>query len=217
MTNNLKRVNENIAMSAQKSGRSASDVILVAVTKSVELGELQKMSGLQHVGENRAQDLVAKQPYLDGLTWHFLGHLQRNKVGHVLGKVALIHSLDSLRLAEEISRVATLRDLVADVLIEVNIAEEASKHGILPGQVMEFAEQVAQLPGIAVHGLMTMGPVDATDSMRRGYFEKMVELREGLNKITQARYLSMGMSNDYELAIECGANIVRVGRGIFGK
>ncbi|MCL2236307.1 MAG: alanine racemase, partial [Defluviitaleaceae bacterium] len=80
-----------------------------------------------------------------------------------------------------------------------------------------FAEQVAQLPGIAVHGLMTMGPVDATDSMRRGYFEKMVELREGLNKITQARYLSMGMSNDYELAIECGANIVRVGRGIFGK
>ena len=217
MTDNLKRVNENIAVSAQKSGRVASDVILVAVTKSVELEELQKMSGLQHVGENRAQDLVAKQPNLDGLTWHFLGHLQRNKVGHVLGKVALIHSLDSLRLAEEISRVATLRDLTADVLIEVNIAEEASKYGMFCGQVLEFAEQVAQLPGVALRGLMTMGPVDATDSRRRSYFEKMAELHQDLNKMTQADYLSMGMSNDYELAIECGANIVRVGRGIFGK
>ncbi|MCL2854301.1 MAG: YggS family pyridoxal phosphate-dependent enzyme [Defluviitaleaceae bacterium] len=216
VSDNLKRVNDNIAKSAAKSGRAASDIILIVVTKSVDLVDLQGLQGLHHVGENRAQDLVAKQPHLQDLVWHFLGHLQRNKVGQVLGKAALIHSLDSLRLAEEISRMANQRDSMADVLIEVNIAGEASKHGIVPEEVLEFAEQVIQLPSIAVHGLMTMGPADATESQRRNYFEKMAQLHQDLNKIAQARFLSMGMSGDYEAAIECGANIVRIGRGIFG-
>jgi len=214
---NLKRINENIEKVAEKSGRDASDIVVVAVTKSLDLDELRQIKGLTHVGENKVQDLVAKQPHVDGLVWHFVGHLQRNKVGQVLGRTALIHSLDSMRLAEEISRVATKQDLMADVLIEVNIANEPNKYGILPCEVMEFARKVIELPGIAVHGLMTMGPADATPSQRRSNFEKMAELHKELNSIAQARYLSMGMSNDYELAIECGANIVRIGRGIFGK
>lgn len=224
---NLKRINEKIAIAAEKSRRLSSDIVLVAVTKSVDLATLQEVActfqdaGIHHFGENKAQELMTKQPYIEGFNWHFLGHLQRNKVLQVIDKVNLIHSLDSLRLAQEISRVASLKSIVVNTLIEVNIACEPNKYGVNPDQVLDFFAQIEAMPNISINGLMTMGPLGATEQQMRSYFDKMTRLHEDLKKAAtpkhNIKYLSMGMSNDYAVAIEHGANIVRVGRGIFGE
>ena len=224
---NLKRINENIARAAQKSGRTAGDVTLVAVTKTVGSQELLaalktlREHGVCDFGENRVQELVEKQPLFDDkVNWHMIGHLQRNKVKNVVGRVAIIHSIDSLRLAEEISRVAVQRQVTADVLLEVNIAGEVSKHGITPGEAAALAAQVMSLPNLAIKGLMTLAPFVDNPEENRGYFKKMANLLDDIKAVAPGAdmpFLSMGMTNDYEVAVEEGANIVRIGTAIFGE
>ena len=225
IADNLKIINENIARAAQKSGRQATDITLVAVTKSVSPQVLQShldvllANGVCNFGENRAQELTAKQPFCgDNVIWHMIGHLQRNKVRNVVGRVALIHSLDSLRLAEEISRIAVRENVVADVLIEVNIAGEDTKHGITPGEAVAFADEAAKLPNINIKGLMTIAPFVDDAEENRPHFQEMARLFALLKANGHdMRHLSMGMTADYEVAIEEGATIVRIGTAIFGE
>jgi len=222
---NLKTINENIARAAQKSGRRAEDITLIAVTKSVEPTVLQNeintllAAGVRNFGENRVQELSAKQPLCgDGIICHMIGNLQRNKVRNVVGHVALIHSLDSLRLAEEISRIAVREDVVADVLIEINIAGEDTKHGITSETAAQLAEQVAKLPNIAIKGLMTIAPFVDDGEENRPHFSKMAHLFSDLKADGHdMQHLSMGMTIDYEVAIEEGATMVRIGTAIFGE
>ena len=226
---NLKRINENIARAAQKSGRRAEDITLIAVTKTITPQALTDMletllaAGVCNLGENRVQELTQKRPLFDHrVSWHMIGHLQRNKVKNVVGHVKMIHSVDSPRLAEEISRIAMQKQVVADVLIEINIAGETSKHGSAPDQAAALTRQIAALPGIAPRGLMTVAPFVANPEENRPHFRKMAELLETVKTAAGEQganmpFLSMGMTNDYEVAIEEGANMVRVGTAIFGE
>jgi len=225
IADNLKIINENIARAAQKSGRQAEDITLIAVTKTVDpqvlQGKLDALlaGGVSHLGENRVQELTAKQPLLgDAVAWHMIGNLQRNKVRNVVGRVALIHSLDSLRLAEEISRIAVRENVRADVLIEVNIADEDTKHGITPETAMALAQEAAQLPNIAIKGLMAIAPFVDDGEENRTHFRKMAQLFAEMKAAGHdMRHLSMGMTIDYEVAIEEGATMVRIGTAIFGE
>ena len=226
IADNLKVINENIARAAKKSGRQASDITLIAVTKSVSpqalLNELDilREGGVNNLGENRVQELAAKQPLCgNDIAWHMIGNLQRNKVRNVVGRAALIHSLDSMRLAEEISRIAVRENVTADVLIEINIAGEDTKHGIVPEETMKFAAEAALLPNIVIKGLMTIAPFVDNAEENRPHFHKMAQLfaklkTAGHNNIC---HLSMGMTVDYEFAIEEGATMVRIGTAIFGE
>ena len=220
ISENLKRINENIAAAAHKSGRQAADVKLIAVTKTISSEiltkhlDVLKANGVTDLGENRVQELVEKQPALEGVNWHMIGHLQRNKVKNVVGQVSLIHSVDSLRLAEEISRVAVGRGLVADVLLEVNVAAESSKEGVAPEDTAAFAAQIAALPNISVKGLMTVAPFVTNPEENRRHFQKMAALNAQIGNLP---HLSMGMTNDYVVAIEEGATMVRLGTAIFGE
>jgi len=206
-------------------GSINKDTTLVAVSKSVPVEFLMEHGrellelGVRHLGENRAQEFLVKYDALKeyGFVWHFLGHLQRNKVRQVVGRASLIHSLDSMRLAEEISQVATGLGSQQDVLIEVNIAREPNKYGLDPDCVLDFAAEAVKLPNIAVRGLMAMGRLGASASEKRAHFDEMAVLYKKLGEFAEVKYLSMGMSNDYEIAVERGANIVRIGRGIFGE
>ncbi|MCL2376644.1 MAG: YggS family pyridoxal phosphate-dependent enzyme [Defluviitaleaceae bacterium] len=225
IADNLKHINENIARAAQKASRKAEDITLIAVTKTVDGQFLQDnmqtllTHGVTNLGENRAQELTEKRPLLgDAVKWHMIGHLQRNKVRNVVGNVVLIHSVDSVKLAEEISRIALRENVVADVLIEVNIADEGSKHGIAPEAAMALAREITSLPNIAIKGLMTIAPFVDDGEENRGHFRKMAELFSDL-KIAgfDMEFLSMGMTIDYEVAIEEGANMVRIGTAIFGE
>jgi len=219
IADNLRRINEHIAQSAAKSGRLASDITLVAVTKTIaaaavaDVAETLLTHGVRNLGENRVQELTEKQPHpaLDGkFAWHMIGSLQRNKVKFCVGNVTLIHSVDSLRLAEEISRLAALRQVTAEVLVEVNIACEDTKHGVTPDDTAALVAQITALPNIIVKGLMTVAPFVDNPEENRPLFRKMKELNGDMP------LLSMGMTNDYQVAIEEGANIVRIGTAIFG-
>ena len=222
ITNNVKQINNCIERAAKKSGRLASDMVLIAVTKSVpketlleELDSLKSM--ISHFGENRVQELVEKQKVIQDINWHMIGHLQRNKVKQVVGNVALIHSLDSIRLAEEINAVSKSRDIISEVLVEINIANEKNKYGIAPQDTHSFIESIIKLPNIKVKGLMTVAPFVPDPEQNRVYFAKMNDLFISLKSIADMQFLSMGMTNDYEIAIEEGANMVRIGTAIFGE
>jgi len=221
IADNLKHINENIARAAHKSGRQPSDITLIAVTKTVTpqllINETEALfaGGVTNLGENRVQELISKQPLLSSrFNWHMIGSLQRNKVRQVVGQVTLIHSVDSLRLAEEISRIAQREDTTANVLIEVNIAGEDTKHGIAPDTVKSFAHEINLLPNIVVKGLMTIAPFVDDPEENRGHFRKMAEM---FADTAGMQFLSMGMTGDYEVAIEEGANMVRLGTAIFGE
>ncbi len=240
--NNLSRVQEAIASACSRSGRKGGEVTLVAVTKSVGLEVIRALIELGHVelGENRAQALVkraamleelsqrAKQATLGGqdrlealpeVRWHMVGHLQRNKVGMVLNCSGVIHSVDSLRLAEDIDIKAGKRNMTVEVLMEVNCSGESSKYGIIPAAVNHLAEQLATMTHLRLVGLMTMGPLAENPEDSRSAF---VRLREILEDMHVGRYvdktcqhLSMGTTQDYTVAIEEGATMVRVGRALF--
>jgi len=221
ITENLKRIKENIAAAAHKSGRQAADITIVAVTKTISPPNLANMfetlaeNGISHLGENRVQELIEKQPLMpQNINWHMIGNLQRNKVKYIVGQVALIQSVTGLQLAQEISRIAIKKQVTADVLIEINIAQEATKHGAMPQEAASLAAAVAALPNVTLKGLMAMAPFTATAEENRGYFRQMAELREKI--ALPLPILSMGMTNDYEVAIEEGANMVRIGTAIFG-
>ena len=222
---NLNSVRENIEKACAKAGREISDVTLIAVskTKPVELLREAYKAGARDFGENKVQELLDKIPQLPtDIRWHMIGHLQRNKVKYIVDKVYLIHSVDSLRLAEEISREAVKREITVNILVEVNIALEDSKFGVVPQQTEQLVREIASLPGICIKGLMTIAPYVENGEENRIYFQKLRQLSvDIMDKNTDNRdigeVLSMGMTGDYTVAVEEGATYVRVGTGIFGE
>lgn len=220
---NLQKVEENIEAACKRAGRDRSEVTLIAVSKTKPVDMLQEVydTGIREFGENKVQEMMDKYEVLPkDIHWHMIGHLQRNKVKYLMGKTALIHSVDSLRLAEEISAQSVKHDVITDILIEVNIAGEESKFGTSKEEAMALVEAAAKLPNIHICGLMTIAPyVDDPEDNRkyfRGIRELSVDIKEKNIDNVDMRILSMGMSGDYEVAIEEGATMVRVGTGIFG-
>ncbi len=234
-------VKKRMEAAAIRSGRTADQIILVAVTKHASFDQIRDLIELGHVdlGENRVQHLVQRAAQVDeyiqrvrelrvgehhampeAVRWHMIGNLQRNKVRKVLPLVRLIHSLDSLRLAEEIQAAAGRKDDVVEVLVEVNTSQDKKKAGIAPAATRHLIEQIDTMMNLKVRGLMCMAPLVEDPNDARPAFVRCRELFQDVNKsgVVDERFnlLSMGMSNDYEVAIECGANVVRVGTAIFG-
>lgn len=221
---NMKKVQDNIAQACHKAGRDSEEVTLIAVSKTKPIAMLQEAyrAGARDFGENKVQELMDKILMMpEDVRWHLIGHLQRNKVKYIVGKVFLIHSVDSLRLAEEISREAVKKQVEVNILVEVNIAMEESKFGIGESEAMELVENISKLPGIRIKGLMTIAPFVEDPEQNRGYFHKMKQLavdimRKNVDNVSMD-ILSMGMTGDYMVAVEEGATYVRVGTGIFGE
>lgn len=217
---NLQRVRCNIEASCRRVGRDPQEVELVVVTKSVGLDEMRQVlaAGVDLLAESRVQDLVRKYPELPGARWHFIGHLQRNKIRSLPDRVELIHSLDRWSLARELDRWARRCGRFFRVLIQVNVTGDGGRFGVLPGEVAEFIHEVAGLSGLRVEGLMAMAPFVADPEQTRPLFQDLRELFDRLagEPGVRMRYLSMGMSNDYQVAVEEGANLVRIGTAIFG-
>ncbi len=223
---NLAAVRERIAEAAKRSGRCADDVLLMAAIKSADADEvnyIHKSLGICDVGENRVQQLTERYEIIDreGLNIHFIGSLQTNKVKYIADKVTLIHSLDSLRLADEIEKQAKKRGIISRVLVEINSGNEENKGGVDPCDAERFCIDLQKYPSIELCGFMTMAPRCENKSDYYGYFNKTRELSEKLWKETLGRsgdpILSMGMSESFEEAIECGATVVRIGRTLFKK
>lgn len=223
ITENLNEVEERIQRACERAKRERSEVTLIAVskTKPVEMIEKATEYGIVNFGENKVQELIDKIPqFEESLSWHMIGHLQRNKVKYLIGKTALIHSVDSLRLAKQISEESKKAGLVTKVLIEVNVAGEDSKFGISVSEALPLIEEVAKMPDIKVCGLMTIAPYVENPEENRKYFRELRKLKvdignKNIDNVSMG-ILSMGMTNDYEVAIEEGATHVRVGTGIFG-
>lgn len=222
LKNNLLKVQKRIARAAQRAGRDAQDITLLAVTKKVAVDRIREIAGLgiKDLGENRVQELLEKIPKLPaGINWQMIGHLQRNKVKSIMGKVSLIHSLDRWSLAEEIQKRAERKQMVVPVLVQVNVAGEDTKFGLPSSEVMEFLSQVTSLKNIAVRGLMTIAPyVDNPEDVRpvfRALHDLAGEIKNK-NADIKMEFLSMGMTNDFEVAVEEGANILRIGSALFG-
>ena len=221
---NLSAVEEKIANACRKAGRNRGEVTLGAVSKTKPLSDLREAyeAGAREFGENKVPELTDKIPELPSdIRWHMIGHLQRNKVKYIVGKVSMIHSVDSFRLAEEISREAVRKDTTVEILIEVNVAGEESKYGVSPEDAPELVEKIASLPAIKIQGLMTIAPFTENPEENRPFFRKLKQLcvdieRKNIDNVNMA-VLSMGMTGDYSVAIEEGATCVRVGTGIFGE
>ena len=225
LESNLNSVRKRIENAAAKTGRDSSEIKLVAVTKKVEPERVIKSInlGINTFGENYAQEFRDKFKVLEKevdqeIKWHFIGQLQKNKVKYVMGKVELIHSLDSLSVAEEINKRAENMGITVPVLIEVDTGGEESKGGINPSKLEEFLKELRCLSSIDVQGLMTMPPYFDDPETARPYFCRLRELRDSLlASFPKLNELSMGMSGDFEVAIEEGATIIRVGSAIFGE
>ncbi len=221
---NLDRVKQNIEQACKESGRPADSVKLIAVSKTKPLEDLQQAYayGCRDFGENKVQELVEKYEKMPkDIRWHMIGHLQRNKVKYIVDKVYLIHSVDSLRLAEEISKEAVKQHVNVSVLVEVNVAGEESKFGTDVEAAVCLVEEIAKLPGICVKGLMTIAPYVENAEENRIYFAKLKQIyvdiiNKNIDNICMEE-LSMGMTGDYQVAITEGATYVRVGTGIFGE
>lgn len=222
--NNLKNVEAAILAACEKNERSRNDVTLIAVSKTKPVSMIQEVydSGVRDFGENKVQELVSKYDELpQDIRWHLIGHLQTNKVKYIIDKVYMIHSVDSLKLAKEISKEAVKHNLTARILIEVNVAQEESKFGTSADEVVSMVEEIAKLPNILIKGLMTVAPFVENAEDNRIVFAKLKQLSVDINSknIDNVRMdcLSMGMSGDYEVAIAEGATYVRVGTSIFGE
>mgnify|MGYP001390956552 CR=1 FL=1 len=220
----IRRVEARIVEACRRAGRNRDDVRIIAVTKYVSLETTKRAIelGLNHIGENRWQDARPKWESLGSLaTWHFIGHLQSNKAKDVVGKFEYIHSLDRLSLAEQLDKHAGLRGIEVKCFIQVNVSGETSKHGLPPEQLLEFARQLRRFSNIRVVGLMTMAPHEEDAERTRPVFRGLRELRDRLNESSildePVVHLSMGMSNDFEVAIEEGATWVRLGSVLVGK
>ncbi|MCL2399452.1 MAG: YggS family pyridoxal phosphate-dependent enzyme [Defluviitaleaceae bacterium] len=222
---NLPEIKENIEKSAQKIGRKTEDITLVGVTKTISPNQIQEAFelGVRNFGENRVQEFISKYENFDkntDYTWHMIGHLQTNKVKFIIDKVKMIHSLDNVRLAEEIDKRAKQSDIKMDVLIEINIANEDTKHGVSAQDARFFVEQIHHFSNISIKGLMCIAPIVENAEQNRIYFEKMHRLSvdiqsQNMHNVDMC-FLSMGMSQDYQIAIEEGANIIRIGSSLFG-
>lgn len=207
----------------ERSGRSGDHVELIAVTKTVDINTINKAidEGVKSIGENRVQELKRKISDIDKeVNYHMIGHLQSNKVKDIIGEVELIHSLDRMSLAKEINKRSKAQDLITDVLIQVNVAEEKSKFGLKTEEVISFIESIVHMENIRIRGLMTIAPHIEDKEELRAIFRELYALKQSISDKNYSEvsmeYLSMGMTNDYEIAVEEGANMVRVGRAIFG-
>lgn len=221
---NLQEIKENILIAAKKSGRDEKDIKLIAVTKTVDEDYMNQVIelGIEDIGENKVQEIQRKYDNIkESVKWHMIGHLQTNKVKYIIDQVKLIHSLDRMSLAKEIQKRAKQSNKVMDVLIQVNIAEEESKFGLEKEKTIPFIESILKYENIKVRGLMTMAPYVENTEEVRGVFKELKNLSEEIKKKNyenvDMKYLSMGMTNDYEIAIEEGSTMVRIGTGIFGK
>lgn len=221
---NLAEVEKRIQAACDRAGRNRKEVTLIAVSKTKPVSMLEEAyeAGTREFGENKVQEMMDKYEVMpEDIHWHMIGHLQRNKVKYLMGKSYLIHSVDSLRLAEEISSQSVKHDVTTDILIEVNIAGEESKFGTSRDEAIQLVTDAAKLPNIHICGLMTIAPFVDDPEDNRIYFKQIKELSVDIEekKIDNVdmRILSMGMTGDYEVAIEEGATMVRVGTGIFGE
>ena len=219
----LNEVRENIQKACEKAGRSPQEVTLIAVSKTKPLFMLEEAyeAGARDFGENKVQEILEKHPKMpEDARFHMIGHLQRNKVKQVLHHAVLIHSVDSYRLAEQISQEAGKLGITAKILLEVNVAKEASKFGMMPEDVEEMAGQIAALPHLQIEGLMTIAPFVDDPEKNRPVFRKLFQLSVDIKKKNidnvNMSVLSMGMTGDYRAAVEEGATMIRVGTGIFG-
>lgn len=224
LSENLKQVEQKIAESCKKSNRNREEVTLIAVSKTKPVEMLQEAYdlGVRVFGENKVQELSDKYESLPkDIHWHMIGHLQRNKVKYIIDKVDLIHSVDSVRLAETIEKEAAKKDIIVNILIEVNVAKEESKYGLMPEELDEFINRIADFPHIRVKGLMTIAPFVENPESNRAVFRSLRKLSVDISNKNidnvNVSVLSMGMTNDYQVAIEEGAAMVRVGTGIFGE
>lgn len=227
MKENIDRVREQIADAAREAGRDPKEITLIGVSKffPAEYAAQAYSLGLYDLGENRPEELHLKKSILDpdGIcpNWHLIGTIQSRKVRMIVGDPYLIHSVDTLSLAKEISKRYTANDISARILLEVNVSGEESKHGFTPDEVKAQFSDILQLPGIDVCGLMTMAPIQQKEGEARGVFEKTRVLFDEMKTLgadpDSWKYLSMGMSGDYKDAIICGATHVRIGTAIFGK
>ena len=221
---NLREVEGRVEAACKRAGRDVSEVTLIAVSKTKPVEDLQEIydAGKRDFGENKVQELCAKMEVMpQDIKWHMIGHLQRNKVKYIVGNVALIHSVDSFRLAEEINIQAKKRGIIVPILVEVNIAGEETKFGTTAEDAMLLVEEISKLENIRIKGLMTIAPYVENPEDNRLYFRKIKQLSVDItNKNIDNVFmeiLSMGMTGDYMVAIEEGATMVRVGTGIFGE
>lgn len=221
---NIDNIMEKINSAAKKAGRDYKDITVIAVSKTVDAQRAKEAveGGINNLGENRVQELVSKHEQLQNqdIKWHMIGHLQKNKVKYIIDKVELIHSVESESLAKEIDKRAKQHDLVVKVLIELNVGEEESKFGVKVEEIYEFVKSLEKFENIKVMGLMTVAPYAENPEDIRWVFKKMKEIYDNVSNMNLSnfdmKYLSMGMTNDFEIAIEEGANIIRIGTAIFG-
>lgn len=221
---NLQNIENRIQEACTRAGRKRDEVTLIAVSKTKPVEMLQEVykEGIRDFGENKVQELCQKIEVLpENINWHMIGHLQTNKVKYIVGKTRLIHSVDSLKLAEEIQRLAEKRDVDVDILVEVNIANEESKFGISKEKVIDLVQAISRLTRVHIKGLMTIAPLVNNPEDNRLFFRGIKELSvdielQNIDNVSMD-VLSMGMTGDYEVAIEEGATMVRVGTGIFGE
>lgn len=220
---NLAQVQKNIEESCRNVNRDPGEVTLIAVskTKPVEMLREAYDAGARVFGENKVQEIVDKYDHMPSdVKWHMIGHLQRNKVKYIVDKVAMIHSVDSFRLAETIEKEAAKKNVTVPILIEVNVAQEESKYGLKPEEVLPFIEEIADFSHIQIKGLMTIAPYVENAEENREIFRELKKLSvdiaaKNINNVTMS-VLSMGMTGDYMVAVQEGATMVRVGTGIFG-
>ncbi len=221
--NNLKEVSDRIGAACKRAGRSREDVTLVAVSKTKPVSMLMEAyaAGVRDFGENRVQEILEKAPLMpDDIRWHMIGHLQTNKVRQVIDRVVLIHSVDSVALARQIEKEAAKRDLVVHILLEVNVAGEESKFGFSVDEAEEAAVEIAKFAHVRIDGLMTIAPFVENSEENRDVFQKLFQLsvdikRKNIDNV-KMDVLSMGMTGDFEKAVEEGASVIRVDAGIFG-
>ena len=221
---NIKLVEENIKKACEKVGRDVNEVTLIAVSKTKPYTAIEEAlpTGVKDYGENKVQELCDKYEILPkDIKWHMIGHLQRNKVKYLVGKASLIHSVDSIRLAEQIEKEFAKHNQVCDILVEVNMAQEESKFGITSEETEQLVREIAKFPHIRIKGLMTIAPYTDNPESNRVYFRNMKKLsvdieNKNIDNVSMS-VLSMGMTGDYQVAVEEGATLVRVGTGIFGE
>ncbi len=224
LAENLQNVENRIQAACARANRERSEVTLIAVSKTKPVSMLNEVyaEGIRCFGENKVQELTEKYDKLPrDVKWHMIGHLQRNKVKYIIDKATLIHSVDSVRLAETIEQEAAKKDVIVPILVEVNVAEEDSKFGLKVNEVLGIIEEISRFPHIRIKGLMTIAPYVENPEENRPVFARLrklsVDIAEKNIDNVSVEILSMGMTNDYEVAIEEGATMVRVGTGIFGE
>ncbi|HHW41528.1 MAG TPA: YggS family pyridoxal phosphate-dependent enzyme [Syntrophomonadaceae bacterium] len=223
LNNRINDVYRRIAEACQRVGRQKADVKLVAVSKGINAEQLKEAisTGLSVFGENRVQDFLKKYDVIDKqVEWHFIGHLQRNKARYLAGKVSMIHSLDSMSLAATLNRLSDIQGYAWQVLVQVNVSGEATKFGLAPSELPDFLDEIREMKGLKVCGLMTIAPYCEDPEEVRPVFRRLRELKEDMMQKKpwlDLRHLSMGMSNDFEVAVEEGATLVRIGSALFGS